>query len=109
MYVFTSRRRNTRWPREWSSDVCSSDLNAPTIIKALRLEHYFQVIVDPTKVEQGKPAPDIFLLAASQLGITPKKCIGIEIGRASCRERVQIVVGGGQMNEKVKRKGNRTR
>ena len=58
--------------------LASASENAPTIIKALRLEHYFQVIVDPTKVEQGKPAPDIFLLAASQLGITPKKCIGIE-------------------------------
>src|SRR5690625_6374821 len=23
---FTSRRRHTRWPRDWSSDVCSSDL-----------------------------------------------------------------------------------
>src|SRR5690625_5121997 len=25
--VFSSRRRHTRWPRDWSSDVCSSDLN----------------------------------------------------------------------------------
>src|SRR5207253_6577049 len=25
-----SRRRHTRWPRDWSSDVCSSDLRAPT-------------------------------------------------------------------------------
>src|SRR5690625_3482363 len=24
--VFSSRRRHTRWPRDWSSDVCSSDL-----------------------------------------------------------------------------------
>src|SRR5207253_1419702 len=24
-----SRRRHTRWPRDWSSDVCSSDLNYP--------------------------------------------------------------------------------
>src|SRR5207253_5533265 len=23
------RRRHTRWPRDWSSDVCSSDLFAP--------------------------------------------------------------------------------
>src|SRR5207253_8092479 len=25
-YCFSSRRRHTRWPRDWSSDVCSSDL-----------------------------------------------------------------------------------
>src|SRR5690625_6668558 len=24
---FSSRRRHTRWPRDWSSDVCSSDLH----------------------------------------------------------------------------------
>src|SRR5439155_11533935 len=23
---FSNRRRHTRWPRDWSSDVCSSDL-----------------------------------------------------------------------------------
>src|SRR5439155_7472510 len=27
---FSSRRRHTRWPRDWSSDVCSSDLQDPT-------------------------------------------------------------------------------
>src|SRR5690625_231970 len=26
-FLFSSRRRHTRWPRDWSSDVCSSDLN----------------------------------------------------------------------------------
>src|SRR5439155_6321883 len=26
IYFFSSRRRHTRWPRDWSSDVCSSDL-----------------------------------------------------------------------------------
>src|SRR5207253_8016194 len=25
-FFFASRRRHTRWPRDWSSDVCSSDL-----------------------------------------------------------------------------------
>src|SRR5207253_3837631 len=27
-FFFSSRRRHTRWPRDWSSDVCSSDLTA---------------------------------------------------------------------------------
>src|SRR5439155_16607726 len=31
-FFFSSRRRHTRWPRDWSSDVCSSDL------QMLRLE-----------------------------------------------------------------------
>src|SRR5207253_7286851 len=29
-FFFSSRRRHTRWPRDWSSDVCSSDLSRPT-------------------------------------------------------------------------------
>src|SRR5690625_8023614 len=30
LFFFSSRRRHTRWPRDWSSDVCSSDLVSPT-------------------------------------------------------------------------------
>src|SRR6266508_2496544 len=26
LFFFSSRRGHTRWPRDWSSDVCSSDL-----------------------------------------------------------------------------------
>src|SRR5215510_15653014 len=26
IFLFSSTRRHTRWPRDWSSDVCSSDL-----------------------------------------------------------------------------------
>src|SRR5690625_1681416 len=29
VFFFSSRRRHTRWPRDWSSDVCSSDLTQP--------------------------------------------------------------------------------
>src|SRR5439155_18803499 len=28
IFFFSSRRRHTRWPHDWSSDVCSSDLAA---------------------------------------------------------------------------------
>src|SRR5690625_5479264 len=28
IFFFSSRRRHTRWPRDWSSDVCSSDLSS---------------------------------------------------------------------------------
>src|SRR5439155_12585730 len=37
IFFFSSRRRHTRWPRDWSSDVCSSDLvsddEAPSIAR----------------------------------------------------------------------------
>src|SRR5690625_359653 len=28
VFFFSSRRRHTRWPRDWSSDVCSSDAHS---------------------------------------------------------------------------------
>src|SRR5690625_3739224 len=31
-FFFSSRRRHTRWPRDWSSDVCSSDLSVLTAL-----------------------------------------------------------------------------
>src|SRR5439155_5293132 len=35
IFIFSSRRRHTRWPRDWSSDVCSSDLAIDSLAKAL--------------------------------------------------------------------------
>src|SRR5215510_16406224 len=32
-FFFSSRRRHTRWPRDWSSDVCSSDLHLRRLIR----------------------------------------------------------------------------
>src|SRR5690625_7956925 len=31
IFFFSSRRRHTRWPRDWSSDVCSSDLTSKSM------------------------------------------------------------------------------
>src|SRR3712207_9121782 len=31
MFFFSSRRRHTRYWRDWSSDVCSSDLKGPSL------------------------------------------------------------------------------
>src|SRR5207253_3099303 len=40
---FSSRRRHTRWPRDWSSDVCSSDL------RGVLLNHHHQGITGSRK------------------------------------------------------------
>src|SRR5690606_40362034 len=37
-FFFSSRRRHTRFSRDWSSDVCSSDLRAHARGRAARLE-----------------------------------------------------------------------
>ncbi|MDR0562830.1 MAG: HAD family phosphatase [Spirochaetaceae bacterium] len=38
----------------------------------------FKVMVFGDEVKQGKPAPDIFLLAAERLGKQPQNCVGFE-------------------------------
>lgn len=42
------------------------------------LLHYFDTIVTGYDVRNGKPAPDIYILAAEQLGYTPSQCVAVE-------------------------------
>src|SRR6266508_4761816 len=38
LFFVSSRRLHTRWPRDWSSDVCSSDLRPGPAETAVRLQ-----------------------------------------------------------------------
>jgi HAD superfamily hydrolase (TIGR01509 family) len=38
----------------------------------------FKVVVTADDVVHGKPAPDMFLLAAQQMGVPPEKCLVFE-------------------------------
>ncbi len=58
--------------------VASASRNAPVILKKLGLFDEFDAIADPSKVEHGKPAPDIFLAGASAVSLDPKDCVGVE-------------------------------
>lgn len=51
------------------------------ILERLELRSYFQGMVSGEEVAHGKPAPDIFLHAAKQLGVTSERCIVIEDSR----------------------------
>ena len=47
-------------------------------LRTAGVEEYFRKVVTGDQVEQGKPAPDIFLLAARQLGLAPGNCLVLE-------------------------------
>lgn len=47
-------------------------------LKEVGATDVFSVIVGGKDVENGKPAPDIFLLAAEKLGVDPKDCVVVE-------------------------------
>src|SRR5690625_7824895 len=76
-FFFSSRRRHTRWPRDWSSDVCSSDLGRTVdfrnVLLVLTSNLGSQFLVDAALSEEEKKNR-------------------VKIGRASCRERVESSV-----------------
>ena len=39
---------------------------------------YFPIVIAGDQIEKGKPAPDIFLAAATQLDILPERCLVLE-------------------------------
>lgn len=58
--------------------LASSSKNAPTIIKKLDIEHYFEAKMDGNSVAKAKPDPEIFLKCASELNVEPEQCVVFE-------------------------------
>src|SRR2546429_4077015 len=89
MFFFSSRRRHTRCSRDWSSDVCSSDLvpcgSLKHVVSSVDVGSLFLVRGD-TDLEGFVFGLPLFKHRATVLGPTSEE--GTEIGRASCRERV---------------------
>ncbi|HSF05784.1 MAG TPA: HAD family phosphatase [Methylomirabilota bacterium] len=50
-------------------------------LRALRIDELFSTVVSSVEVGRGKPAPDVFLLAASRLGLPPGRCLVVEDSR----------------------------
>jgi len=51
---------------------------AEQYLKAAGLYAYFDSIATAQMVPRGKPAPDIYLFAAGQLGLAPQEAVGVE-------------------------------
>src|SRR2546421_5954774 len=85
-FFFSSRRRHTRSDRDWSSDVCSSDLSLGDILFAI-----LEMMSSSCRycLHSGLFPSDSWLICASfppSLHFLESHCG--QIGRASCRERV---------------------
>ena len=52
--------------------------NIEIILKHSPIRKYFSCIVSGEDVTQGKPHPEVFLLAAKRLSIAPERCIVVE-------------------------------
>ncbi|MGC6466343.1 MAG: HAD family hydrolase [Akkermansiaceae bacterium] len=51
-------------------------------LQMVGISDWFDEVVSSDEVENGKPAPDVFLEAASRLGVAPEDCVVFEDGRA---------------------------
>src|SRR5206468_5739346 len=107
-FFFSSRRRHTRSDRDWSSDVCSSDLPSPgprLLSSPLGLEP-----LDDHGASGSTACPSLtpILLqwyssacrdgdTAPNLSSRPSN----QIGRASCRERAKIQVDSDREKTKM--------
>src|SRR5207253_3488564 len=101
------RRRHTRWPRDWSSDVCSSDLHAEApnrrvargqlLQQRLLLEQHDRLRLRHLREgRQGKPCECEYAHLRKWGAIVLLECPGVfQIGRASCRERSEVSVVAG--------------
>src|SRR5207248_7954861 len=87
-FFFSSRRRHTRSYGDWSSDVCSSDLDLVGVGVAARCLRCLPHDAPAVAEDVGGDAQRVPPVAE------------IKIGRASCRERVQIEEGEGGGKEK---------
>ncbi len=56
----------------------SASKNTPLILERLKLEKFFDAVIDGNKVAEAKPNPEVFLKGASELGLEPKNCIVFE-------------------------------
>ncbi len=56
----------------------SPDSLIHTVLDRLEIKKYFQTIVSALHVKEGKPAPDVYLTAAKNLGSNPENCLVME-------------------------------
>lgn len=56
----------------------SPDSLIHTVLERLEIKKYFQTIVSALHVKEGKPAPDVYLTAAKNLGSNPENCLVVE-------------------------------
>src|SRR3712207_7428525 len=102
-FFFSSRRRHTRYWRDWSSDVCSSDLEPTTGLdpqarhlvweRLFRLKQQGVTLVLTTHyMDEAEQLCDRLVVMDGGRIVAEGSPRALQIGRASCRERGEVSV-----------------
>jgi beta-phosphoglucomutase len=82
--------------------ICSASKNTMTILARLGIASYFDSIVDGNRASKAKPDPQVFLMAAAELGVTREEAVifedslaGVQAGNA---EGIYVVGIGEEKN-----------
>lgn len=80
----------------------SASKNARPILEKVKLLSYFDTIVDGNNVTKAKPDPEVFLIAAEQLGVMPDQCVVFEdaqagIAAANSADMISIGIGDAEV------------
>lgn len=75
----------------------SASKNAEFILNKLNITDLFDAVIDGNKVSLAKPDPEVFLIAAQEIGLQPDECVvfedaeaGVQAGKAAGMEVVGI-------------------
>jgi len=84
----------------------SSSRNTPVILKQIQLENAFDAVADGNAITRSKPDPEVFLLAAKLLGLSPDNCLVVEDADAGVEAALAggmrvLGVGGAAQNPKA--------
>lgn len=73
---------------------CAAASNSPKpnvdfVLDELGIRHFFRAVTYRDLVKAGKPDPELFLMAAAEIGVSPKQCLVFEDSasgfKAACR------------------------
>ncbi|MBD3391635.1 MAG: HAD-IA family hydrolase, partial [Chitinivibrionales bacterium] len=62
--------------------IASASKNTPKVLAATGLDEHVDGVADGNQAKKSKPDPEVFLLAANNIGCAPENCIGVEDAEA---------------------------
>ncbi len=74
--AFARERRRLGFPVSVASG--GDALTVERTLRAIGVGGLFPIVVTAAEVARGKPAPDLFLLAAERMGVAPETCLVFE-------------------------------